>query len=57
MPIERFVAFPLVRCAISADLFNLTVNVLEQIRQRFSITQIVSAGDDTEHLQRCLIRA
>src|SRR5688572_17686030 len=55
--IERVVTFPLVIGSVGADLFDLYRNVIEQIRQRFGVADIVCTGHDADDFQRRFIRA
>src|SRR5690349_3640972 len=57
MFVERVVAFPLIVSAISTDLFDLSGQVLKQIRQGFGVTDIVRAGHDADDFERRFIRA
>src|SRR5687767_2398399 len=48
MLIKRVVASSLVVGAVGADLFDLSGHVLKQIRQGFSISDIVRTGHDAD---------
>src|SRR5262249_56717244 len=57
MFVKRFIAFPLIVSAISADLFDLSGHVLKQIRQGFGVADIVRAGHDADDFERRFIHA
>lgn len=54
---ERVIALPLVVGAVGADLLNFARNPIDQIRQGFSVTEIIGAGNGTDDFERRFVHA